>query len=64
MTDWPTPLEVSMTDWFIAVMIGARLMFGGPMSEEECQHVKQTVFPDKAAICIDKRLINAKQRPA
>ena len=52
-----------MTDWFIAVMIGARLMFVGPMSETECQHVKQAVFPDRQAICIDRRLIDAK-RPA
>lgn len=53
-----------MTDWFIAVMIGARLMFVGPMTEEECHHVKQAVFADRAAVCIDRRLIDAKQRPA
>lgn len=53
-----------MTDWFIAVMIGARLMFVGPMSEEECQHVKRAVFPSKNAVCIDRRLLDAQQRPS
>lgn len=51
-----------MADWFIAVMIGARLMFVGPMTEDECQHVKQAVFPEKAAICVDGRLLNAKSK--
>ena len=34
----------------------------GPLSERDCQAIKRVIFAGEAAVCVDKRLVDAKSR--
>lgn len=49
-----------MAEWFLIAMLGAKMTMLGPFTEADCQLVKRVVFAGSGAVCIDRRLIDAK----
>ena len=48
-----------MTEWFLIIML-TKMTVLGPFTEDDCQRVKRMMFGGHSAICVDRRLIDAK----
>lgn len=49
-----------MANWFIMVLVTSRLMYVGPFTEKECHEMKRALFADVGAICVNRRILDAR----